>query len=404
MARAKLVSSSTSNQCRPLTIWSTDRRMIGLSHASNRWPLGRTTGERRSLEVRILPLVPDRGHNRGGMSFSAPQPASRIQQTVVTISFTMRPGLTPDPPEVASAVDWRQMRNDTKGVQVSKEHLSEAVVKDLPRLRRYARLLTGNQKLGDVLVVAALHRLTNELTPDRPILDPREFLYCALTETWRSPVNDHLTSLTSGVLDRGDSDERLDKMLPLARAAFILLWVEGFHSSIGAKILQVTEADFDQLIDEAHISISRQMATDVLVIEDELLIAFELEDIMTKLGHRITSVVRTHKMAIKNARRTPPRLILADINLADGSNGIDAVNEILLHVNVPVIFITAYPEKILTGARPEPAFVVTKPFNKEQIQAVVGQALFFDFRARTGVSIEALASELVEGRMADHLN
>ena len=72
-----------------------------------------------------------------------------------------------------------------------------------------------------------------------------------------------------------------------------------------------------------------------------------------------------------------PGLILADIQLADGSSGLDAVNELLRTFEVPVIFITAYPERFLTGERPEPTYLITKPFLPETVQATIGQALFF---------------------------
>ena len=70
------------------------------------------------------------------------------------------------------------------------------------------------------------------------------------------------------------------------------------------------------------------------------------------------------------------------IQLADGSSGLEAVNEILQSFDVPVIFITAYPERLLTGSRPEPTFLVNKPFRTETVQAVISQALFFDYKAR----------------------
>ena len=74
-------------------------------------------------------------------------------------------------------------------------------------------------------------------------------------------------------------------------------------------------------------------------------------------------------------------LVLADIQLADDSSGIDAVNEILTEMACPVIFITAYPERLLTGERPEPAFLVTKPFNPESLKAVIAQALLLSEEA-----------------------
>ena len=78
------------------------------------------------------------------------------------------------------------------------------------------------------------------------------------------------------------------------------------------------------------------------------------------------------------AAREKPDLILSDIQLADGSSGIDAVNDIMqAAAKTPVIFITAFPERLLTGDRPEPAFVITKPYSQEQVQSAVSQAMFF---------------------------
>ena len=98
------------------------------------------------------------------------------------------------------------------------------------------------------------------------------------------------------------------------------------------------------------------MATDILIIEDEPIIALDIETMVQELGHSVTGIARTHKEAIASVRVQEPGLVLADIHLADGSSGLAAVNEILTSINVPVIFITAYPERLLTGEKPEPAF------------------------------------------------
>lgn len=276
-------------------------------------------------------------------------------------------------------------------------------VQFLPNLRRYARLLTGHQQLGDVLVMSTLQWIASDKRAQPTIEEQRLRLYHVLTRLWRSPVGDHVAGLCALTSDCVGPAERLGAMVPVARASFLLVWVEGFSKPAAAAILDVPTAEFESMLLEAHIAVSRQMATDVLIIEDELLVAFELENIMVSLGHHVTSVVRSKRLAIKSAKQRRPQLILADIQLADGSNGIEAVNEILGDTSMPVIFITAYPERLLTGLRPEPTFVISKPFKTEEIQAVVGQALFFDLKARTGVPVEALASELISGRMQDHI-
>jgi CheY-like chemotaxis protein len=108
----------------------------------------------------------------------------------------------------------------------------------------------------------------------------------------------------------------------------------------------------------------------------------DLEALVEGLGHNVTGVARTRTEAVKLASAKQPGLILADIQLADGSSGLDAVNDLLKSFEVPVIFITAYPERFLTGERPEPAFLIAKPFQPANVSAVISQALFFQQSAR----------------------
>ncbi|MDY6949782.1 MAG: response regulator, partial [Pseudomonadota bacterium] len=145
-----------------------------------------------------------------------------------------------------------------------------------------------------------------------------------------------------------------------------------------AEVLGVNVEKATQLLDEASREISRQVATEIMIIEDEPLIALDIEQMVQELGHRVTGIARTHKEAVQLFQTTSPKMVLADIQLADGSSGIDAVNEILKASTVPVIFITAFPERLLTGERPEPAFLVTKPFNPDMVKALISQALFFN--------------------------
>lgn len=147
-------------------------------------------------------------------------------------------------------------------------------------------------------------------------------------------------------------------------------------------MLDVDVAEFNRLLAQASAEISRQVATDILIIEDEPLIAMDIEQMVESLGHRVVGTARTHAEATAMFRKADPKMILADIQLADGSSGIDAVNEILSSTTVPVIFITAFPERLLTGERPEPAFLVTKPFSPEMVKALISQALFFDRQAK----------------------
>jgi CheY-like chemotaxis protein len=177
------------------------------------------------------------------------------------------------------------------------------------------------------------------------------------------------------------ADRMLDVMSPLSRVAFLLRGLEGFSIDEIASMLQCEPADVDALLTRAGQEIAERIATGILIIEDEPIIAMDLEALVLDLGHRVTHVARTRTEAVAAIEADKPGLVLADINLADGSSGLDAVNEIVRELSLPVIFITAYPERLLTGERPEPTFLITKPFQAETVKAIISQALFFDSKA-----------------------
>jgi CheY-like chemotaxis protein len=171
-------------------------------------------------------------------------------------------------------------------------------------------------------------------------------------------------------------------LMPVPRQAFLLVSVEGFSPAEAAEILSKPESELHADLAEASREIAEQVATDVLIIEDEPLIAMDLAALVTTLGHSVTQIARTRKEAVAAIDKRRPGLILADVQLADGSSGLDAVRDIVGGMEVPVIFITAYPEQVLTGLRPEPTFLIPKPFNQETVRTIISQALFFDVRAR----------------------
>jgi CheY-like chemotaxis protein len=258
--------------------------------------------------------------------------------------------------------------------------IAQQISPHIPYLRRYARALTGSQKSGDAYVAALLESLLADTSIFPTGMDPRVALYHAFTNLWKSVrIN---AERTHGEPDkRHNVDAKLEVMTPLARQAFLLMTVEEFPVAETAKILGMSEADASALITQAGREIAEQVATDILIIEDEPIIAMDIEQLVRSLGHSVTAVARTQSEAVAAAERKRPGMVLADIQLADGSSGIDAVNEILMAFKLPVIFITAYPERLLTGERPEPTFLITKPFQPEIVKAVISQALFFDAKA-----------------------
>jgi CheY-like chemotaxis protein len=256
---------------------------------------------------------------------------------------------------------------------------AQLVVQHLPYLRRYARALTGSQMAGDAYVAATLETLVSEPETIGPSGNVKVELFQVFTRIWNSlSVNGRSDQIQRDL----PAEVRLGQITPLPRQAFLLSCLEGFGEEEVSQILDVDTKTVRELVDEAGRELAADMATDILIIEDEPLIAMDLEALVEGLGHNVTGVARTRTEAVKLASAKQPGLILADIQLADGSSGLDAVNDLLKAFEVPVIFITAYPERFLTGERPEPAFLIAKPFQPANVSAVISQALFFQQSAR----------------------
>ncbi len=266
--------------------------------------------------------------------------------------------------------------------------LASSISPHLPYLRRFSRALTGTQQAGDAYVAAVLEAIIADPANIDSTSNIRVALYRTFCRLWESislnlkPTAEDPDLPANAPHWAALADRRLSTMAPRAREAFLLMAVEGFSKSDIATILGRDEAAVSALIDEAAKTIVDQVATNVMIIEDEPIIAMDIEAIVATLGHKVTGIARTHHQALQLAAQKRPSLILADIQLADGSSGIDAVNQILTSFEVPVVFITAFPERLLTGERPEPAFLITKPFTPEMVKAVISQALFFDTKAQ----------------------
>ena len=239
------------------------------------------------------------------------------------------------------------------------ENLSTIIAPHLPYLRRYARALAGTQSAGDGLVAQTLEALI----ADRDAMDhdvhPRVGLYRLFQLLWSSADIAHPGVGTS-----------------LARQFLLLTAVEEFTREEARAILGVSAEEAEALLSAGKTELDELRRANVLIIEDEPIIAMDIESIVSGMGHKVVGVADTHRSAVKLADDTAPDLILADIQLADGSSGVEAVDEILAEATLPVVFITAYPERLLTGDRVEPPFLITKPFRAEAVEAAIAQALF----------------------------
>lgn len=264
-----------------------------------------------------------------------------------------------------------------------------AIGQDIPGLRRYARALCGDRRIGDACVARALEALLADPTLLKKNGGRRIGLYRTFQTFWSNaspagdgrPVEAAPAGLATCASLEAQAHRRLSRLTPLCRQALLLTALEGFSAGEAGEILAVGCAEVSDLVNAARQAIADDLACDVLIIEDETLIGLDLKDIVRSMGHTVTGVARTRQEALDRARSAPPGLVLADIKLADGSSGVDAVQDILALFDVPVIFVTAYQEKLPTGARPQPAFLIPKPFDPDIVRRTIGQALFFEINA-----------------------
>ncbi len=262
--------------------------------------------------------------------------------------------------------------------------LGEKVAAHLPYLRRYARALTGSQDSGDTFVRATLEAALQDKELAGQIETGKIALYKAFNSIWSNAHVEVQPAGGSGGLHETAANDQLARITPLSRQALLLTTLEEFTPQEAGEIMGISPSDVESLVAEAVADIDRESATSVLIIEDEPLISMQLEDLVSSLGHNVCGTAATRDQAREVVAEQMPGLVLADIQLADGSSGLDAVDDISAIASVPVIFITAYPERLLTGARKEPTYLITKPFREATVRAAISQALFF----RSGRPVE----------------
>jgi CheY-like chemotaxis protein len=253
--------------------------------------------------------------------------------------------------------------------------VSHDIVRLLPYLRRYARALTGSQSTGDEYVRLCLEAILAEPARIKNAADLRVELFAVFHDAW--DIVDSAIPDAEGRADETGINRQLAALPSIERQVLLLIALERFSTAETARILDLEEADVVRKLDLARQELRRQARTKVLIIEDEPVIAMDVAGIVESLGHEVIGVAGRQAEAVELARLHKPGLVLADVQLQDGDSGIVAVQEILQSMDAPVIFVTGFPERLLTGDRVEPAFIVTKPFDPETLKVAIVQALSF---------------------------
>jgi CheY-like chemotaxis protein len=249
---------------------------------------------------------------------------------------------------------------------------SDSMIRVLPYLRRYTRALTGTQERGDryvrqfIEVVLAAPELVGDGDPKLETFKAFHAV-CEGLEPAADPSEDL----------QGDPDlqRQIAALPPLDRQILLLVSLEGFSVANAAEILGIEAEEAREKLLQARLDLQKDAGAKVLVIEDEAVIAMDIVVTVRSAGHTVVGVADTEAKAVALSEEFRPDLILADVQLKDGDSGIEAVEKIMRISEVPVIFVTGFPEAFLTGDKIEPAFLLTKPFDPEALTATISQAL-----------------------------
>ena len=223
------------------------------------------------------------------------------------------------------------------------------LLRTLPFARRYARALTGGQARGDALVAQALRAGLPDDVPG-PLA-----LFAGVSRLVPDSPGEHISAKQ--------------------RQLLLLTALEDLPLNDAALAVGLPLAEGRRLLDHAREALRAVAATDIMVIEDEPIIAMDLQQLVESCGHNVVGIASGEAEAVEMARALRPGLILADVNLGPGGDGISAVQRILQEQDTPVIFVTAYPERLLTAERLEPAFIISKPFEPVALAIATYQAV-----------------------------
>ncbi|WP_338661687.1 response regulator [Pararoseomonas sp. SCSIO 73927] len=223
------------------------------------------------------------------------------------------------------------------------------LLRTLPYARRYARALTGSQAQGDALVAQSLRAGLPEGVPG-PLA-----LFAGVSRLVPDAPGEHISAKQ--------------------RQLLLLTALEDLTVTDAALAVGVTLEEGRRLLEAARTALRAVAATDIMVIEDEPIIAMDIRQLVESCGHNVVGIASGEAEAVQMARDLKPGLILADVNLGPGGDGISAVQRILQEQDTPVIFVTAYPERLLTAERLEPAFIISKPFEPVALAIATYQAV-----------------------------
>lgn len=132
----------------------------------------------------------------------------------------------------------------------------------------------------------------------------------------------------------------------------------------------------------------------ILIVEDELLTANDIQETLEKAGHQITAIAQNYKEALSSMNRSLPDLVLIDINLEDAVDGIDTAKALLTQKQMPIIYLTANSETttVKRAAETCPTAYLLKPFRHREL-AIQVELAYHNYQVSKGISTNPFAAE-----------
>jgi len=251
------------------------------------------------------------------------------------------------------------------------DRYAQQLLKHLPFLRRYARALTGSIEAGDDLVAAAVKESLQR--PDGYGLG--------------SPVRLPLYSLLHNLFDHEGPwpapppsthpMETALAMLPeTERRLFLLVSLEELTIVDAARILDIGLNEARALMTDAQEALREALIANILIVEDDAIIAFDLAETVRNMGHKVCGTATTMEAALATARSCQPTLALMDLRLAHGDSGITTAQVLRRSSELPIIFVTAFGDELTRQGLEHLGPIIRKPFTREQIERAITQAVF----------------------------
>lgn len=250
---------------------------------------------------------------------------------------------------------------------VASRPASPPTPRQLALLRRYFRAVVGDQQAGDKLVSSLAPRLL--LTEKSTVA-----LLTAATRLWRQLVKDDAAPAFSS----RTIAEALSPALSLERQAGVMVDVFGLTLQQAAGALNRSAGEVTRLLAEGRRVTGRPIGGRVLVVDDDPLIARHLAGIVAARGAAEVQVAASYDEAVGLASVRRFDLALCDYDLGRGRNGLDVVRVLSAEHDTTCVFVTAYPDEVLSGSDHEPAFVIIKPFRDEVVAAALSYAVTQD--------------------------